>query len=156
MIAVNELTVLFDPECPLCRSLRRWLERQPVLVRLRFVAAGSAEARRLYPGLDHAATLEEITVIGDGGQVYAGPAAWIAVLWSLRAYRATAKRLATPLGMPLARASVLAAAKIRSVTAGGAGSTTGGAGPARGAGSARGAAVDGYGACDESCRAITG
>ena len=113
---VSLLTVLYDPNCPLCRTIRRWLEDQPALVPLRFVPAASSEARELFPGLDHMATLDEITVLADTGQFYTGPAAWIAVLWALRGYRATAHRFATPLGLPFARAAVLAAARIRAAT----------------------------------------
>jgi len=127
---VSMLTVLYDPNCPLCRGIRRWLENQPVIVPLRFVPAASSEARELYPGLDHMATLDEITVLADTGQFYTGPAAWIAVLWALRGYRATAHRFATPLGLPFARAAVLAAARIRAAT------------------------KSGHGACDGDCPAL--
>ena len=133
---VSMLTVLYDPNCPLCRTIRRWLERQPVLVPLRFVPAASSEARDLYPQMDHTATLEEITVVADMGrsraaQFYTGPAAWIAVLWALRSYRGTAHRLATPLGLPFARGAVLTAARIRY------------------------AARSGHPACDGDCAAVS-
>ncbi|RAG81146.1 DUF393 domain-containing protein, partial [Streptacidiphilus pinicola] len=110
---VRRLTVLSDPHCPLCRHLRGWLERQRQLVPLEFVDVDSPAARSRFPLLDHRRAQAEITVIGDGGQVYEGPAAWIACLWALDAYRATAHRLSTPTGAPLARAAVLAAAKGR-------------------------------------------
>ena len=118
---IRSLTILHDPHCPLCRAVVSWLTRQRTLAPLDFVPVDSPEAHRRYPTLDHAVTLKEITVIGDGGQVYEGAEAWIAVLWALAGYRATSYRLATPLGMPLARAAVLAAAKIRGATAGGPG-----------------------------------
>ena len=51
------LTVLTDPGCPLCRRFADWLARQPLLVPLALVPAGSPEARRLFPTLDHDATL---------------------------------------------------------------------------------------------------
>ena len=110
---VRRLTVLYDAECALCAFLRDWLVRQPQLVPLELVPAGSQEARRRYPGLDHRATLEEITVVGDGGQVYRDTAAWIVTLWALREYRPLAHRLSTPAGARLARGAVLAAAKWR-------------------------------------------
>lgn len=110
---VRGLTVLYDPRCPLCRALHGWLGRQRQLVPLTFVAAGSLAARERFPGLDHAATLAEITVVGDGGQIFAGDAAWIACLWALAKYRGLAHRLATPAGRPLARAAVLVAARLR-------------------------------------------
>ncbi|MFR9673701.1 thiol-disulfide oxidoreductase DCC family protein [Streptomyces sp. TR06-5] len=112
-IPVRRLLVLHDAECGLCRHVTAWLSRQPQLVPLEPVPAGSARARGLLPDLDHAATLEEITVVGDSGQVYRGPAAWIAVLWALADHRATAHRLCTPLGAGLARGMVLAAATWR-------------------------------------------
>ncbi|CAM5497670.1 hypothetical protein STAFG_4877 [Streptomyces afghaniensis 772] len=110
---VRRLTVLYDAECSLCAFLRDWLLRQPKLVPLELVPAASEEARGRFPGLDHGATLEEITVVGDAGQVYRGPAAWIVTLWALREYRPLAHRLSTPSGARLAKGAVLAAAKWR-------------------------------------------
>nr|WP_202501187.1 DCC1-like thiol-disulfide oxidoreductase family protein [Streptomyces sp. SID5785] len=104
---------MFDAECPLCTFVRGWLARQPQLVPLDFVPAGSAAARARYPGIDHAATLGDITVVGDGGQIYRGPSAWIVCMWALRAHRATAHRMTTPAGMKVAKQIVLGAAKYR-------------------------------------------
>lgn len=110
---VRRLTVLYDADCSLCAFLRDWLVRQPQLVPLELVPAGSQEARLRFPGLDHRATLEEITVVGDAGQVYRDTAAWIVTLWALREHRPLAHRLSTPSGARLARGAVLAAAKWR-------------------------------------------
>ncbi|MER7520009.1 DCC1-like thiol-disulfide oxidoreductase family protein [Streptomyces sp. NPDC126499] len=110
---VRHLTVLYDADCPLCVHLRHWLLRQPQLVPLHLVPAGSQEARRRFPALDHASTLREITVVGDGGQIYRSTAAWIVCLWALAEHRPRAHWLATPAGQPFARATVLAAARWR-------------------------------------------
>ncbi|WP_251094633.1 DCC1-like thiol-disulfide oxidoreductase family protein [Streptomyces sp. Caat 7-52] len=110
---VRGLTVLYDAQCALCTHLRHWLARQSQLVPLELLPAGSAGAHARFPGLDHARTLEEITVVGDSGQVYRGSRAWIVVLWALREHRPLAHRLATPAGAKLARGAVLAAAKWR-------------------------------------------
>ncbi|MEU1182169.1 DCC1-like thiol-disulfide oxidoreductase family protein [Streptomyces sp. NPDC005820] len=112
-VPVRRLTVLYDADCALCAFVRDWLVRQPQLVPLEPVAAGSAEAAARFPALDHRATLEEITVVGDGGQVYRGAAAWIVTLWALREHRPLAHRLSTPAGAKLAKGAVLAAAKWR-------------------------------------------
>ncbi len=82
-VPVLGLTVLYDASCSLCTFLRDWLGKQPQLVPLRLVPAGSELARALFPALDHRATLDEITVVGDGGQVYRGAAAWVVCLWAL-------------------------------------------------------------------------
>ncbi|MGW7405092.1 thiol-disulfide oxidoreductase DCC family protein [Streptomyces sp. NPDC054833] len=112
-VPVHGLTVLYDAECSLCAHVRDWLVKQRQLVPLELVPAGSAEARRRYPGLDHRATLDEVTVVGDAGQIYRGAAAWIVVLWALREYRPLAHRLSTTVGAGLAKGAVLAAAKWR-------------------------------------------
>ncbi|MFJ8072671.1 thiol-disulfide oxidoreductase DCC family protein [Streptomyces sp. NPDC096176] len=115
---VRKLTVLYDAECSLCVHLRSWLLRQPQLVPLELVPAGSAEARRRYPHLDHGMTRREITVIGDKGQVYTGQAAWIVCLWALAEHRPKAHWLATPAGAPFVRVTLLAAAKYREAVKG--------------------------------------
>ena len=112
-VPVRRRTILYDAQCSLCTFLRNWLAKQPQLVPLDFVPAASDEARRRLPGLDHRATLDEVTVVGDAGQVYRGSAAWVVVLWALREQRALAHRLSTPAGARLARGAVLAAAKWR-------------------------------------------
>ncbi|GHH12914.1 thiol-disulfide oxidoreductase DCC family protein [Streptomyces lanatus] len=117
--AVRGLTVLYDAQCSLCTFLRDWLVKQPQLVPLEMVPAGSEEARRRYPGLDHGATLDEITVVGDAGQVYRGSAAWIVTLWALREHRGLAHRLSTPAGALVAKGAVLAAANWRGGQRGG-------------------------------------
>lgn len=114
-VPVRGLTVLYDAQCSLCRFVREWLGRQRQLVPLEFVAAGSEEARQRFPSLDHRAALEEITVVGDAGQVYRGPAAWVVCLWALREQRPLAHRLSTPAGARLAKGAVLAAAKWREI-----------------------------------------
>jgi predicted DCC family thiol-disulfide oxidoreductase YuxK len=110
---VRRLTVLYDPACRLCAFVRDWLVRQRQLVRLDLVPAGSPEAMRRFPGLDHAATSREITVVGDSGQLYRGDSAWVVCLWALADHRALSHTLTTPAGRKLARAAVLAAAKYR-------------------------------------------
>ncbi|MFI5657295.1 thiol-disulfide oxidoreductase DCC family protein [Streptomyces sp. NPDC051684] len=113
VVPVRRLTVLYDADCALCTHVRNWLVKQRQLVPLDLVPAGHARARALFPGLDHSATLREITVIGDGGQIYRGAAAWVVCMWALREYRATSHRMATPMGLRFAKHAVLGAAKYR-------------------------------------------
>ena len=97
------LTVLYDGRCEFCRSVRAWLEGQPTYVKLQLVPAGSDLARTLYPALDHAATLGEITVVRSDGAVYRGDNAYLMVLWALRRYREWSLRLAEPAMRPHTR-----------------------------------------------------
>ncbi|MFJ9645256.1 thiol-disulfide oxidoreductase DCC family protein [Streptomyces sp. NPDC004244] len=111
--ATRHLTVLYDADCPLCVHIRHWLLGQPWLVPLRLVPAASAEARRRFPGLDHASTLREITVVGDAGQVWTGTDAFIVCLWALAEHRPKANWLATPAGRPFARGAMYTASAWR-------------------------------------------
>lgn len=110
---VRELTVLYDSGCRLCRTARRWLSHHEQLVPLRFVPAGSPEARQRFPSLDHAATRRDITVVSDAGQVWMGDGAWLTCLWALTAFRGLAHRLSSPQLRPLAERVVSTAARIR-------------------------------------------
>ena len=109
----GSLTVLYDAGCPLCRRFREWLERQPLIVPVRLVPAGSPRARDLFPTLDHARTLREITVVGDDGSLWTNEHAWVMCLWATRSHRVLAERLARPAWLPLARGAACTAAGIR-------------------------------------------
>lgn len=110
------LTVLYDDHCRLCRTFSTWLARQPVLIGLDLVPAGSRSARVRFPTLDHDRTLEEITVVSDSGEVWTGAHAWVMCLWATAAHRALAESLARPSRLPLAKGAAHLAAGIRGVT----------------------------------------
>ena len=107
------LTVLYDGRCALCGRARMWLEEQPKYVTMAFVEAGSAEARKRFPDLDHDATLAELTVVGWGGEVYRDAKGWVMCLWALKKYRSAALRLSTPEMMPVARRTIAWVSKQR-------------------------------------------
>jgi predicted DCC family thiol-disulfide oxidoreductase YuxK len=100
---MTALTVLYDPTCGLCRRAHGWLEQQGKLVELVFVPCKSDEARRRFPHLDHDLTGKDLTVVGDQGDVYLGPKAWLMVLWALSQYREWSYRLASPELLPTTR-----------------------------------------------------
>jgi predicted DCC family thiol-disulfide oxidoreductase YuxK len=100
---MRELTVLYDPQCGLCRRAQCWLLGKPKYIELVFVPACSAEARSRYPQLDHDLSLTDLTVISDAGAVYWGPKAWLMCLWALRNYREWAIRLSSPELLPTAK-----------------------------------------------------
>lgn len=103
---LRRVTVLYDARCNLCRAARGWLERQDQLVALEFLAAASPQARARYPFLDPHLTLEDLTVVGDGGEVWVGAKAWVVCLWALEEKRGLAQRLSSPALMPRARSVV--------------------------------------------------
>ena len=100
---MRALVVLYDPRCDLCCRIRGWLGSQPKYVELEFVPAGSEEARRRFPRLDHEGTFTDLTLVSDRGEVYRGAKAWLMCLWALREYRGWSLRLGSPELMPVAR-----------------------------------------------------
>lgn len=96
------LTVFYDGECNLCAATRRWLEKQPKYIELRFLAYQSEEARITCPSLDTFDPGKEIVVMSDAGEIYQGGRAWIMCLYALRNYREWSQRLADPALLPLA------------------------------------------------------
>jgi predicted DCC family thiol-disulfide oxidoreductase YuxK len=112
---MRTLTVLYDAECKLCQASCRWLARQRKLVPMGFVAAGSIEARRRFPGIDPASTFREVTVVADSGEVYRGAKAWVMCLWALEEYRRFALSLGTPDRLRLARQVVAWVSRHRKI-----------------------------------------
>ena len=101
---MERLYVLYDAECGLCTWAKRWLMRQPALLDLVFIPAGSAAVQRLFPGLEQPGKpAEELVVISDQGGVYRNFSAWIMCFFAVEAYRDWANRLAHPLLRPFAR-----------------------------------------------------
>ena len=94
------LTVLYDPGCALCRRCRAWMLTQASYVPLTFVACDAAEARRRYGDIPWLG--DELVVVGDRGEVWAGPAAFLTCLWALVDWREWSFRLAGPAFAPLA------------------------------------------------------
>ena len=90
----RSLTVLFDPTCSLCQRCRAWMLAQASYVPLTFLACSGDEARRRFGDIPWLA--DELVVVGDGGEVWAGPAAFLTCLWALRDWREWSFRLAGP------------------------------------------------------------
>jgi predicted DCC family thiol-disulfide oxidoreductase YuxK len=98
---MNKLYVLYDATCGICDRARCWMGRQPALLALEFVSAGSPVARMLFPAL--ASSSEELTVVSDEGEVWHGAAAWLMCLWALTEFREWSHRLSSPALAPFAR-----------------------------------------------------
>jgi predicted DCC family thiol-disulfide oxidoreductase YuxK len=94
------LTILYDATCALCVRCRAWLESQRSYVPLRFLPCASPEAREAYGEVPWLG--EELVVVGDSGEVWAGPAAFLVALWSLVEWREWAYRISSPELAPLA------------------------------------------------------
>ena len=105
------LTILFDPECALCRRCIRWLATQPSYLPLAFLPCTGEEARARYGDIPWLG--DELVVVSDQGEVWVGPAGFLTCLWALEEYREWSYRLAGPAFAPLAERFFLVISKQR-------------------------------------------
>ena len=98
-----KLYVLYDHGCGLCSHIVQWMSQQPTSYEMHYVAAGSTDARRLFPDLESPARPEELIVVSGDGLVYRGDDAFIMCLHALDSYRSLADRISRPAFRPLAR-----------------------------------------------------
>src|SRR5437588_12937863 len=81
---MDRLYILYDANCGLCSSVREWVQDQPQLIAMEFVAANSPRASQLFPTLSRPGTRpEELIVVDDRGGVYREGHAWIMCLYAL-------------------------------------------------------------------------
>lgn len=113
------LTLLYDAEDGQADGFRRWLAEQVVMVPIRYVAAGSAQARALVPDLPVALRGEPIVVVGDDGAVWSGDRAWFMCLWATLDQRPLVLRLTTPAALPHARSLAVRVAGLDPLVAAG-------------------------------------
>lgn len=100
MASPAALTILFDERCALCVRVRDWVAEQRAFVPIRFVPCGSEEARTTFAVVPWLG--QELVVVGDGGEVWAGAAAFLVALWALVDYRELSFTLSGPELAPLA------------------------------------------------------
>lgn len=97
---MNRLTVLYDGTCALCLRCRDFLAGSRSLVPLELLSCQSREARERFGAVPWLG--EELVVVSDEGDVWAGPAAFLVAMWSLVEYREWSYRLSGPALAPLA------------------------------------------------------
>ncbi|WP_437632979.1 thiol-disulfide oxidoreductase DCC family protein [Sorangium sp. So ce854] len=88
---IRRITVLYDAGCALCVRCRQWMGRQDALVEIEFLPAASGEAAARFGDVPWLG--EDLVVVSDRGEVWAGPAAFIVALWALERYREWSYRL---------------------------------------------------------------
>lgn len=84
---MKSLTIYFDDDCSLCWRTRTWLTDELQIVRLQFVDRRSHSARAVLGKLGFIVGPDDLVVVSDGGQVWAGDDAWLMVLYALDDYR---------------------------------------------------------------------
>jgi predicted DCC family thiol-disulfide oxidoreductase YuxK len=88
---IERLTLLYDSRCEICLRCAVWMAAQPAYIQLEFLPAASPEAAARYGAVPWIG--EELVVVSDRGEVWAGPAAFLMALWALEGYREWSYRL---------------------------------------------------------------
>lgn len=92
---VQQLTVIYDGDCILCRRSVHWLERQQTHVGVSAVPAARPEIAATYgevPGYG-----DNMVVAANDGRVWVGPPdAYLVVMWAVRGTRILSYLLAAP------------------------------------------------------------
>ena len=88
------LTILYDEKCTFCLRCRDWLATQPCLIEVELLASGSATARERYGNVPWLG--KELVVVGEQGQVWVGPDAYLVAMWATARFRSWAYLFARP------------------------------------------------------------
>ncbi|MEE8602073.1 DCC1-like thiol-disulfide oxidoreductase family protein [Euzebya tangerina] len=97
----THMTIVFDAGCSFCRRCAGWLADQEAAIPTLLTASADPEIAARYGHLPEFG--DELMVVADTGQIWAGPDAFIVVMWCLARYRSTAMRLTGPVGQAAAR-----------------------------------------------------
>ncbi|HEX5791291.1 MAG TPA: DCC1-like thiol-disulfide oxidoreductase family protein [Luteolibacter sp.] len=109
---VEYIEVFYDGRCGMCCLFAEWLGREPHVFRVKLIAYQSPEAERVFPGLGALDPAREMVVRTSEGDIHRGAEAWVWCLSSCARHQDFARRLASPLMLPVAkRACRLLAAK---------------------------------------------
>lgn len=113
---MNKLTVLYDGQCALCVRCHDFLATSRTLVPLELLDCHSRDARERFGSVPWLG--EELVVVSDEGDVWAGAAAFLVALWALADYREWSYRLSGPALAPLAERFFVALSSQRRRMAG--------------------------------------
>lgn len=101
------MTVLYDGRCGFCLQLRRWAERQPATLPIRFLPQQHPETSRRFPGLcfaqDRLGRPSELVVVDPAGEVHRDTEAYLAILSAMCRYERLARQMLRPAMRPLVR-----------------------------------------------------
>ena len=100
---IKLLEVYYDGGCGMCRRFMRWYREQEHAVEVVILAYDSDEARERFPEIgDHEPSKLMVTRTDDGA-VFRGAESWALCLWAIQKYRWLARRMTSPVMLPLAQ-----------------------------------------------------
>lgn len=79
--------LIYDGECPICRSGMRWVEQRAAAGQFEFLPCQSPERRARFPWMSEETCLEALQLVLPDGRVLAGDAAISEILRRVRGWR---------------------------------------------------------------------
>jgi predicted DCC family thiol-disulfide oxidoreductase YuxK len=110
---IQHIEVYYDGRCGMCCSFHEWVNEQQRAFAVRFVAYQSPRAEEWFPGVNELEPDREMVVRTDDGTVYRGAEGWVLCLLSCMRYQGVARRLVSPVLMPVAKKTCYALAARR-------------------------------------------
>lgn len=112
---INYIEVYYDGECGICRKFAGWLVEQKRAFEVRLMAYQSEQAHEVFPEIDAYDPAKEMIVRTDIGEIYRGAEGWVMCLYSCEEHQAKARKMCSPLLLPMAAkvGQVMAANRYR-------------------------------------------
>ena len=110
---IQHIEVYYDGRCGMCCTFHEWVNQQVRAFPVRFVAYQSPQAEEWFPGVTELEPEREMIVRTDDGTLYRAAEGWVLCLLSCKKYQAVARRLASPVLMPVAEKTCHALAARR-------------------------------------------
>jgi len=99
---IRYLEIYYDGRCGMCCTTQEWLRRQERAFEVRFIPYQSAKAEKSFPGINALEPDRQMVVRTDDGTVFRGAEGWVICLLSAKKYAWIARRLSSPMLLPLA------------------------------------------------------
>ncbi len=100
---IRSMEVYYDGRCGMCCRFNEWVNGQERAVAIHFVAYQSPRAEEWFPGVNALDPGRDMIVRTDDGTLYRGAEGWVLCLLSCARYQGVARRLGSPVLMPVAR-----------------------------------------------------
>ncbi len=110
---IQHIEIYYDGRCGMCCTFHEWVNKQGRAYPVQFVPYQSARAEEWFPGVNELEPEREMIVRTDDGTLYRAAEGWVLCLLSCTKYQGIARRLASPILMPVAEKTCHALASRR-------------------------------------------
>lgn len=110
---IRYIEVYYDGRCGMCCTFHEWVNKQERAYPVRFIPYQSPQAEEWFPGVNELEPEREMIVRDDRRDIYRAAEGWVLCLLSCHKYQGMARRLASPVLLPVAEKACHALAARR-------------------------------------------